>query len=121
MSHLITNLIKQPPWRLVTLFVADGLLFGGTSARNVASYVLIVGFLLLLATLYELSQAALAAANLYGLHLKRRRQLAASLAGLGGVVIALQSIGELSSRDLLVLLPLVIVGYLYSFYRYHQA
>jgi hypothetical protein len=52
---------------------------------------------------------------MYGLALKPRR-LAGSLTGFSCGLLALQSIGQLSWRDVAVLSPLILVGYLYSYY-----
>jgi len=112
------KLIKRKQvWQLIGLLVLDGLLFGFTNSQSSPSFVLIVVFLALLATLYYLAYGLLSLISLYGLSIKRKRRLAASLAGLLGVLLALQSVGQLNSWDILVLLPLVIIGYAYSFYR----
>ena len=103
-------------WKFVGLLVIDGLAFTLTNAKSVPSFMLIVGFVLLIATLYYLVYSLLAFARLYGLSIRRKRRLAASLTGLISGLVALQSIGELNSRDVLVLLPLVVIGYAYSFY-----
>ncbi len=61
--------------------------------------------------------AVLHAAGWYGLlggaHRKRQARV---LTGLVGGLIALQSIGELGPRDVLVLLPLALIAYLYVSY-----
>jgi hypothetical protein len=103
-------------WKFVGLLVIDGLAFTLTNAKSVPSFGLIVGFVLLIATLYYLAYSLLTFARLYGLSIGRKRRLAGSLAGLVSGLVALQSIGELNSRDVLVLLPLVVIGYAYSFY-----
>ncbi len=72
--------------------------------------------MLLAATLYYLIHGLLNVAGLYGLAVKRKQRLAASLTGLVSGLVALQSIGQLNGRDVLVLMPLVIIGYIYSFY-----
>jgi len=102
---------------LTGLLVADGVVFGSTNSRNVSSFVLVIGFVLLMTTFYYLLYSLLAFARLYGLSIRRKRRLAGSLTGLAGCLVALQSVGELNSRDVLVLLPLVAIGYIYSFYE----
>lgn len=118
MQHIIFTLVTKPVWRLASLIILDTVLFTGTNARNVTSFVLIAGFLLLVFTTYQCTRVVLALSALYGLPIgiKRSRRLAGSLSAMISVLVALQSIGELSPRDALVLLPLVILGYLYSFY-----
>jgi hypothetical protein len=103
-------------WKFVCLLAVDVTVFSSTNARNVPSFMLITGFVLLVATLYYLIYNLLTFARLYGLSIKRKRRLASVLTGLIAGLVALQSIGELNSRDTLVLLPLVIIGYAYSFY-----
>ncbi len=116
MPHIFNSLITKTSWRLAALLIIDVGLFGNTDPQNVASYALIVAFLLLLATIYQMTLALFTVAKLYGVNIKRSPQLSAGLAGLIGVLVALQSVGELSPRDALVLLPLVGLGYLYIFY-----
>lgn len=98
------------------LLVLDGLLFGTTDAASVPSFVVIVGFLLLVLTFYSLIYGLLSLGGLYGIPLRHSRQLAVYLSVVAGGLVALQSIGELSSRDVLVLLPLATIGYIYSAY-----
>jgi hypothetical protein len=103
-------------WKLFGLLALDGLLFGLTNAGSAPAYALIVGFVLLMVTLHYLLYGVLAFVRLYGLSFKRKRYLAGYFTILTGFLLALQSIGELNSRDVLVLLPLVIIGYSYGLY-----
>lgn len=103
-------------WKFTGLVVADGVVFSLTNARDVPSFMLAVGFLLLAVTFYYLAYSLLAFARLYGLPVKRKRRLAGAATGMVAGLVALQSIGELNPRDVLVLLPLVVVGYAYGFY-----
>jgi hypothetical protein len=104
-------------WRVSGLLVIDGVIFGLTDPRQVPSFVLAGGFILLAVTLYQIVLALLHAAGWYGLpggaHRKRQARV---LTGLVGGLIALQSIGELGPRDILVLLPLALIAYLYISY-----
>jgi hypothetical protein len=109
-------------WQGMALLIADGLFFGLTNPAQVVSMGLMVGFLLAAASLYYLCGVCLAAGKLYGLSLGRPRRVAAFAAGISAGLLALQSIGELSVRDLLVLTPLVLVLYIYLGYgRYKSA
>lgn len=103
-------------WKFAGLVAADTALFSFTNAANVPSYELIVGFLLLAVTFYYLVCSLLTFIKLYGVSVRRKRHLAAAATGLASGLVALQSIGELNSRDVAVLLPLMVVGYVYSFY-----
>ncbi len=105
-------------WSLTGLLAADTILFTATDPQEVPSIILIVGFLLLTATLYYFVRALLAVARWYGLlpSDSHRRRLARVITGLTAGLVALQSIGQLSIRDVLVLLPLTLLAYLYITY-----
>ena len=76
-----------------------------------------MGFLLCVLTMYTLLRALFAASSLYGLRLNRHeRRLARVVVGTASALLALQSVGELGTRDALVLLPLTILTYLYVSY-----
>lgn len=107
--------------QFIILLVADAVLFTGTNARTAPSYMLVVGFILLMATVYVLWGGLFALAALYGFKVKRRGRFAFYLTCLVGMVVALQSIGELSPRDVAVLLPLAVIAYLYSSYGIKKA
>jgi hypothetical protein len=113
---LIKQLRRKRVWYFSGLLILDALLFGATDAATVPAAVVVIGFILLLLTLYAIIGAILALLSLYGLRLSHRPQLAGYLSVMFGGLMALQSIGELDKRDVLVLLPLIIVGYLYSAY-----
>lgn len=75
-----------------------------------------LGFILLVLTFYYLIYALLNFSGLYGIKIRRKRQAAIYATSVLGVVVALQSSGELGSRDVWVLLPLAVLGYFYSSY-----
>lgn len=110
----LTKLIKRLHfWRISGLLAADILLFGATDPRSALSFMLIVGFLLLSATIYYLLDGLLAFLRLYGLAPgNRKRVLRLSTMVVCGV-LALQSMGQLSPRDLLILAPLAFLAYFY--------
>ena len=103
-------------WQTLGVLIIDAVFFSYTDAGKVAPFMLIVGFLLLLLTSYVLFYGVLSFARLYGLPVRHKQRLAIYLSGTAGLVIALQSIGELSPRDILVLLPLVTISYIYGAY-----
>jgi hypothetical protein len=78
--------------------------------------VAILGFVLLVATFYYAIYSLTALSKFYGLPVKRRRPLSIYLTAVLGLIVALQSIGELGPRDVLVILLLAVTGYLYSSY-----
>jgi len=103
--------------RAGSLLAADALFFSLTNPLKVASWLLIAGFGLAAATLYYFLRSAVRVASWYGLPVSRRQQRrVAEVAGILIGLLALQSIGQLSPRDVLVLLPLLLVTYLYSSY-----
>jgi len=102
--------------RLSLLLAADAVVFGGTDAHRVSAVVTIIGFGLLIATVYYLVYGILAIVRLYGVVIKHKQRLAGSLTGLAAFIVALQSVGELNVKDVLLVLPLVVVGYVYTAY-----
>lgn len=105
-------------WSIISLLTADIVIFGAWNPQSAPSVMLIVGFLLLTTNVYVLALAMLKMTGWYGLPLgKQRRRLARIMAGVFGGLVALQSIGELSPRDVVVLLPIVVLMYLYVSYQ----
>jgi hypothetical protein len=109
-------LASKQIWKFTGLIAVDGAVFGLTNAGSVASIGLIIGFGLLALTFYYFVGGLLSFVRLYGLSIKRKKRAATVLTGLFSGLIALQSIGELNSRDVLVLVPLMVIGYIYSSY-----
>jgi hypothetical protein len=108
---------RSRTWLLVGLAVADLVVFAGSDPHSAPTLVLFIGFLLLAANFYVLLLGLLKLTAWYGISPGRHRKRFIRLAtGLFGGLVALQSIGELSSRDLLVLLPSVVLAYLYISY-----
>lgn len=103
-------------WQALGVLIMDMAFFTKTSASKVAPIVLILGFVLLVLTCYELIYGLLSVARLYGLPVRYKQRLAVYLSGVLGLILALQSIGELTPRDVLVLLPLATLGYIYGVY-----
>ncbi len=113
MPHVIK--LKRD-WKVLGLLAVDTIVFNATNARSTPALVLVVGFVALLASLYYVFYAMLGFARLYGLAFKNKRRLAGYMTVMTGFLLALQSIGELNSRDILVLLPLALIGYGYGLY-----
>jgi hypothetical protein len=114
---LLTQRIKQVHfWRISFLLAADGLVFGATNPNETASFMLIVGFVLLCATVYYLLDGLLTLTKLYGLPLRHKKRFLRTMTLLVSGLLAFQSLGQLSFRDVLVLSPLTILLYLYIAY-----
>ena len=108
-------LIRKLRHRYAGLFMADGLFFGLTNPQKVAAPWLIIGFLLMVLSFYCFVGACLRVIRQYGFIAGRSApRLARLLAGATALLIALQSTGELSSKDILILLPLSCIGYFYA-------
>ncbi len=97
------------------LLVADALFFTTTNAGSVVSVALIIGFGLSVVTLYLLFSQLLIFSSLYGLPFRRRhRQIALLITGVVAAILALVTVGEFTTRDILVMTPMILVavGYL---------
>ncbi|HYH36008.1 MAG TPA: hypothetical protein VD706_00740 [Candidatus Saccharimonadales bacterium] len=113
----LTRLIKKPHfWRISGLLLADLLVFGNTNPNNSLSIMLIIGYILFCTTMYYLLDAVLSLSRLYGVRFKHKKRFLRSAIVLISGLVALQSIGQLSSRDLMVLAPLSVLLYLYIAY-----
>lgn len=107
--------IRSRPFLLTSgLIIIDSLFFGLTNPASVASLMLIVGFLLLMLTTYGLVYNFQKILAVYSPWLGRQRKLSVALTAGLGLIIALQSIGQLSARDGL-LIPLAVVA-LYGYF-----
>lgn len=102
---------------LFLTLVLNVLFFSTTNPAKVAPLWLIVGFILAIATLYWFFRGVILLVGLYSKAIcKQEKQLAKGLTVAATLVLALQSMGQLTVRDLLVLLPLVVLGYFYLRY-----
>jgi TRAP-type uncharacterized transport system fused permease subunit len=95
---------------IIVLLIADYEFFSLTNPNNVPSFVLVLGFLLLLMTLYLVVRVVVTLLR------RTRRRLTGFTTGLLGVLLALQSIGQLTTRDAVVIVPIAIVLYVYFTY-----
>lgn len=101
----------------ITLVAVDVVFFGFTDPHAVQSQLLIVGFLLLSLSLFFGSYAVMELAAKAGFDIGRRqRKAAAAMAGVMALLVALQSIGQLSFRDMAVVVPFAILAYAYVSY-----
>ncbi len=106
----------RPFWFSIGLLITDSLFFGLTSPANIAPTLILVGFGLLMLTAYWLSCNVQKVLALYAPWLSRQRKLSALVTGGIAALIALQSIGQLTARDSL-LIPLAAVA-LYAYFGY---
>ena len=95
------------------LLVLNGLFFSITNPDHINSGILIVGFVFLGITIYAIMELFLYIIDRAGVKLKNRRKLAIFLAILFSILLALQSIGQLRARDVIVIVPLWLMLYIY--------
>ena len=108
---------KRKLIELGALFVLDAVFFSMVNPVQAYAVVIIVGFLLLVVTLYVLIDFILAVSERiipFTPHTKRRMALATTL--VLSLLIAMQSIGQLTVKDVLAVIPLVIVLSVYFSY-----
>lgn len=99
------------------LLVVDAVFFGISNPARVPSWAIMIAFGLFSLTIYSLVLALMKAASWYGLNfVQHRRRLALTVTGFFVGLAALQSINQLSVRDVAVLTPLALLGYLYVVY-----
>ncbi len=101
----------------LALLLADCLFFTMTNPNQVPSALLIVGFVLVALSIYGLLRGFLAMLVFYGLPLGGHERRLALYIGLAVALgVALQSLGELSPRDIVVLSLLSVIAYVYTSY-----
>lgn len=95
----------------------DSLLFMTSNPRNAPPLVLMAGFCLCIATMYYAARLGFAWLKLYGVPIgDHAKRLAAGFTAIAGSLLALQTMGQLSTRDIAILLPFVVLGYAYLRY-----
>ena len=103
------------------LIIIDGLFFGLTNPNNIASVLLIVGFALILLTLCWLLYNLQKVASLYIPWVASQKYLSLSAALVVALLLALQSVGQLTPRDALLVTIASIILYAYLGYSQKTA
>ncbi|HET8992013.1 MAG TPA: hypothetical protein VFN31_03210 [Candidatus Saccharimonadales bacterium] len=101
---------------VLALFLIDFLFFGSINSTKVAPFMLIVGLIVLVMNIYFLVYGVISLIRLYGIAVKRKGRISLYSSIFLGILIALQSIGELSGRDLIVIVMLAVASYAYITY-----
>lgn len=103
---------------LLMTLVVDGLFFGLSNPVSAPSIFLIIGYVLAVLTLGIVVHLVLAVVNLY-IPGKRRisPQISQLVTVVLAIILAMQSIGQLSFHDLLAFLPIVLIGSFYVSYN----
>jgi hypothetical protein len=100
-------------WIGLAVLVADGLFFSRTNPTVVSSGVLFIGVGLIIATIYLVLRTGLAVLSRYNPWFGRQKRVIVTLTIACALVLALQSIGQLSVRDGVVLVILAVLLYFY--------
>lgn len=115
--NLVHQLKRRHSLAGLGLIGLDVAFFSLTNPEKVSSGLLIVGFLLVALSIYGLLRLVLAIASIYGLPLRDRGRRAALFLGVScASAVALQSLGELTLRDEVVLALLSLLAYVYVSY-----
>lgn len=108
-------------WYILALLIADILVFFTVDPRQAPSVVLMIGLLLLVATIYIVICAGL---YLIGFGIpslrKREKKLRILLSVVVAFLVGLQSLGQLTAKDFIAVIPLLLVGYFYLTYPNDQ-
>lgn len=102
----------------MALIITDGLFYGLTRPVYVAPGLVLIGFCLLVLTAYSLINNMQKLLAVYAPWLSRQKKLSFFLTAGTTTLIALQSIGQLTVRDS-VLIPLVAVV-VYAYFGYSK-
>lgn len=103
-------------WFAPVLIIINVGFFGLTDPSKVNSGLLIVGYLLLVVTLFAAFRLFARAISLYGVPQTHANRIMGMFGGILSLCLALSSVGELSMRDLVVIIPLAVLLYIYLFY-----
>jgi len=108
--------------RLAALVVVDMLFFGLINPQNTYALVVVLGFVLLVITLYvTIDLLLILVEKVITLRPMARHRLHTSLTMLLALLIAMQSIGQLTIRDMTAIVPLVLVAAFYISYQRKQS
>jgi membrane-bound ClpP family serine protease len=116
--HILAQFINHPKTiATAILLLGDSLFFSLTNPSSVPAALLIVGFGLLMTTLFMFVYGLIALLGFYGISFsKHQARFAVSATGLVAVICALQSVNELSIHDVMVLVPMALIAYVYVSY-----
>lgn len=115
MIHL-KYLAKPHFWTLPAVLIIDSIFFGSTDPQRVDSLYLIVGYLLMVISLVCFLRLTSRIVGLYGVPREYSKRMADIVAVMGAVMLALSSVGELTSRDVMVMVPFGVLFYIYASY-----
>lgn len=104
------------------LIAADCLVFTLIDPRTASATWLFIGFSMLAVTIYSIGVLIARSLQAYGSGVYATARRFARYAALTGIfLIGMQSIGQLTVRDLVTLLPFAVILYIYLSYGRRQA
>lgn len=117
MQHQAKRLLRNYQVQMVVaILIVDGLFFSFTKPVTASSLVLIAGFALLVVTAYLMLRLFFALVGALVPAIARQKHLVLFITAIFGVMAALQSLGQLSIRDFIVVLIFASFIYLYGSY-----
>jgi hypothetical protein len=118
----LTPHAKRRLIRLLLLFVVDVTFFSLINPVKAYAVVIIIGYVLLVMTLYVLIDFLLALGErIIPFSHSTKRRIAQATTLVLGLLIAMQSIGQLTPKDVLAVIPLIIVLSLYFSYMFRRS
>lgn len=103
---------------LGALLGVDCLFYGLTNPAKASALILILGFILLVINIFAAVTGVISLIKWYGVSIgKQRLKIEIIITTILATLVALQSSGQLTSKDLVILLPLAAIGYFYLSYK----
>lgn len=114
----LKKLLRSPKLLITAgLLLADGIVFTAVNPEQTGAVWLILGYILLGVTLFSLANLIATGLRIYGAGPARvGKRLLRYSAGIVTALAGLQSIGQLTPRDIAAMVPLAVVAYLYLSY-----
>lgn len=110
-------MLHSAVWPLLLLVITDALFFGFTSPTDISSPLLIIGFGLVALTVWLAARSLRMMAARHYAFMDRHRRIDVCVTGVVCASLALSSLGQLSSRDFVLLLIAAAAGYWYVGYQ----
>jgi hypothetical protein len=108
--------ILQRYRRYVILAIVD-IAFFGLISPDMSAFAIIPAFILVVVSIFAILTLIVAyIGKMFVVKPKNQKRIVVVLSASLGVVIALQSIGQLTVRDVVTIVPLILVLYLYMSY-----
>ena len=120
MMQIMLKKYRKPSY-LAALLILDIVFFGSINPRNAYALVVVLGFVLVVLTLYVVVDLLFVLVDrVISLRPMTRHRLHTSITMLGALLLAMQSIGQLTIKDMSAIVPLVLVAAFYLSYQRKQ-